>query len=119
MQFMWIAVGGGAGSVIRYLVGLAFSDSHFPWGTLLVNITGAFIIGFLFSWGLERLPSEITTPLAVGLLGGFTTFSTFAWEGLFLAGNGQAAQAVTYVGVSVIGGLAAALLGRALGEVLL
>lgn len=119
MQFIWVGLAGAVGSLIRYVVGLAIGGSHFPWATFLVNLVGAFAIGLLFTWGLARFPPEVTTPIAVGLLGGFTTFSAFAWEGLFMAGSGRAVHAAVYVTVSVLGGLVAALLGRLVGEVLL
>lgn len=119
MRFMWVAVAGAAGSILRYLVGLSFGDSHFPWATLAVNLVGSFLIGLLVTWGMERLPVTVTTPVAVGLLGGFTTFSAFAWEGLFMAGSGHAPLAMLYVLGSVVGGLTAALLGRLVGSSLL
>lgn len=118
MRFVWIGLGGGVGALLRYLVGLAFSSSDFPWATLLVNLAGSFALGFLLAWGLVRLPVAVTTPIAVGVLGGFTTFSTFAWEGISMAGNGRGAEAAGYVAVSVVGGLLAAILGRLAGEVL-
>ncbi len=65
------------------------------------------------------MPVTVTTPVVVGLLGGFTTYSAFAWEGLFMAGSGHAPLAILYVLGSVVGGLAAALLGRVVGTSLL
>ena len=119
MRFVWVGVAGAVGSIIRYIVGLAVGNTHFPWATLLVNLSGALVLGFVLTWGLARLPVVISTPVAVGLLGGFTTFSTFAWEGLFMVGIGRNALAIGYVLASVIGGLLAALLGRLAGEALL
>ena len=118
MQFVWVGLAGAVGSLIRYVVGLAMGATHVPWATMLVNLTGSFAIGFLFTWGLARYPPEVTTPIAVGLLGGFTTFSAFAWEGLFMAGTGRSVHAAVYVVASVVGGLLAAILGRLVGEVL-
>lgn len=119
MRFVWVGVAGAVGSVLRYLVGLSLGDSHFPWATLVVNLVGSFALGLLLTWGMARLPVSITTPVAVGLLGGFTTFSAFAWEGMFMAGSGRAQLAAVYVLTSVVGGLAAALLGRVVGSSLL
>jgi len=119
MRFVWVGVAGATGSIIRYMIGLSMGTTHFPWATLLVNITGSFLLGFLVTWGLGRLPVAVTTPIAVGLLGGFTTFSAFAWEGLFMAGSGRGALAVTYVLSSVAGGLLAALAGRIVGQALI
>ncbi len=78
MRFVWVGVAGAIGSVVRYAVALAFSGARFPWGTLSVNIIGSLALGFVFSWGLSRWPVSVSTPIAVGLVGGFTTFSTFA-----------------------------------------
>ena len=119
MRFVWVGVAGAAGSIIRYLIGLSLGSTHFPWATLLVNLTGSFLLGFLVTWGLGRLPVAVTTPIAVGLLGGFTTFSAFAWEGLFMAGSGRGAMAAVYVLGSVGGGLLAALGGRLVGQAIL
>jgi len=116
MRFVWVGVAGAVGSVLRYAVGLAFSGTRFPWGTLSVNIVGSLALGFVFSWGLTRWPSSVTTPIAVGLIGGFTTFSTFAWEGVSMIGNEQAPYATVYVLASVIGGLLAASVGYAVGR---
>ena len=68
------------------------SDSsriHFPWPTLAINVLGSFILGLFLTWALGRLPIALTTPVSVGVLGGFTTFSAFAWEGLFLTKPGE------------------------------
>lgn len=119
MRFVWVGVAGAVGSIIRYIIGLSMGSTHFPWATLLVNITGSFFLGFLLTWGLGRLPVAVTTPIAVGLLGGFTTFSAFAWEGLFMAGSGRAALAASYILASVTGGLLAALAGRVVGQALI
>lgn len=119
MRLVWVGVAGALGAVLRYLFGLSMGSLEFPWATLVVNTAGSFALGFLLTWGLARLPVAVTTPMAVGLLGGFTTFSAFAWEGLHMAGNGRPAHAAGYIMASVVGGLAAALLGRWAGQVLL
>lgn len=116
MQFMWVALGGGVGSLIRYIVGLALVGTRFPWATLFVNLIGAFAVGVLFTFGLGRLPTSVVTPLAVGLLGGLTTFSSFAWESLTMVGTGS--SAALYIVVTIVGGLSAAWLGRVVGVVL-
>jgi CrcB protein len=97
-------------------VALAFSGARFPWGTLSVNILGSLALGFVFSWGLVRWSASVSTPIAVGLIGGFTTFSTFAWESVSMIGNEQAPHATAYVLASVIGGMLAASLGYAVGR---
>jgi CrcB protein len=118
MRFVWVGLGGAVGSVIRYSIGLLPSKSPFPWATLAINISGSFILGLFVTWALGRLPISVITPISVGVLGGFTTFSTFAWEGLFLSRTGRSELAVGYLVLSVVGGLAAAWLGYHLGGAL-
>ena len=82
IKVLLIAAGGAAGTLLRYwMSGLAykFGGEAFPWGTLVVNLIGAFFIGLL--WGLtahSSLSSQLRAMLFIGLFGGFTTFSTFA-----------------------------------------
>lgn len=110
MPFLWIALGGGAGSVCRYLVWRALTptDSAFPIGTFAVNILGCFAIGVLGS----RLTGETERlALMTGFVGGFTTFSAFGLETLNLIRNGSASVAAAYVACSNAGGLVAAWAG--------
>ncbi len=89
-KLLCIALGGGIGSVLRYLVAwmaARFTDD-FPLGTLLVNVTGAALLGFLFAAtrrGPLLIDETLYVALTIGLLGGFTTFSTFANETLSFA----------------------------------
>ncbi len=118
MRFIFIGVGGAVGSMLRYGVGLWFGSTRFPWATLSVNVVGSFALGILFTYALGRWSTTVTTGLAVGLIGGFTTFSTFAWEGFTMTQAGEVSRAVTYLGLSLIGGLFAALLGYIAGRAL-
>ena len=102
--------------MIRYSIGLTARQSLFPWATLAINLSGSFILGMLLTSAFGRLPLSVTTPVAVGVLGGFTTFSTFAWEGLVLGRSGRTGLALTYVLLSVVGGLVAAWLGHVIGR---
>jgi CrcB protein len=94
-----IAIGGAVGSVLRYLVAgfgqRASGSASFPWGTLLVNVLGCLVIGALGAVfaSPHRVREETRLFLLVGLLGGFTTFSTFAWETFTLADDRQLARA--------------------------
>ncbi|MFO7299427.1 MAG: CrcB family protein [Actinomycetes bacterium] len=116
MRFVWVGAAGALGSVLRYVIGLALGASAFPWGTLTVNLAGSFLIGLVFALGEGRVvPQELVVPLTVGFLGGFTTFSAFAWEGVSMAGKGRYGALAVYVAVSVVGGFAAAVLGRLAG----
>jgi fluoride exporter len=117
-----VFLGGGLGSVLRYALATAVQRSFpgsFPAGTFLVNLAGCFAIGLVGALGLERaaLSPEARTFLMVGILGGFTTFSSFAWETLGLLSVKDVARAVLYVGGSVVLGLLGAVAGRALGRV--
>lgn len=116
MRFVWVGVGGAVGSVIRYAIGLTTPRSVFPWATLLINVSGSFFLGLFLTWALGRLPPSIITPMTVGVLGGFTTFSTFAWEAFFLTRTGRTGLAVMYLLLSVVGGLLAAWMGYVTGR---
>lgn len=111
--------GGFIGSVARYFFsGLNMNIDYFsiPFGTLLVNITGSFIIGFLT--GISERSTILTTEwrlfLMVGLCGGFTTFSSFTNENLMLLHNGQFLSILLYTGLSIFLGFIAVFFGYAL-----
>lgn len=113
---VWIAVaaGGAMGSVARYGVGnLARSLAPaWPWGTLAVNVLGSFLIGLLFAWFAARPASDaLRLGLITGVLGGFTTFSTFSIETLELLRAGWTASALIYMAATLALGLAACALG--------
>lgn len=114
-----VAVGGAAGSVGRYVVMSAVGHwlgSGFPWGTLLVNVLGSFIMGVLVELSaLAWSPSpEIRALLVVGVLGGFTTFSTFSLDVGYLIERHQTAVAAVYAVASVALSVGALFLGLAL-----
>ena len=115
-QIVAIASGGAVGAVLRYWVSTwvyALSGRGFPYGTLAVNVLGSLVMGFLFVWLLERLSNDLTLRafLLIGLLGAFTTFSTFSVETLNLIESGQLARALVNVLLSVVLCVAAAALG--------
>jgi len=115
-QILAIAGGGAIGAVLRYWMSnlvYAFSGRGFPYGTLSVNVLGSFLMGFLFILLLERLSNDLTLRafLLIGLLGAFTTFSTFSVETLNLIESGQLARALANVLLSVALCIAAAALG--------
>ena len=113
-----VAVGGALGAAARYLVSVAMaSGSGFPWGTLLVNVLGAFALAALMGAVVERRPTSLLRPfLGVGVLGGFTTFSTLSLEAIGLWNRGEHGLAAAYVCASVAGGLTAAAAGERLGR---
>jgi len=106
MIYVLIALGGAAGSVLRYVVGGAIqrgSSSGFPIGTMVVNVSGCFLIGVLVRQFLNmQLSNDLRALLIVGFCGGFTTFSTFSAETLALIEGGEYARAGTYVLLSLI-----------------
>lgn len=113
---MIIWIGGGLGSVLRYLAQLGMSKlvtTTFPAGTFLVNITGCFIIGLLY--GLADKYTVLTTEwrlfLVTGLCGGYTTFSSFSYEGISLFRQGNYTYFILYVALSVVIGLLSTLGG--------
>jgi CrcB protein len=121
LKLLLIAVGGAAGAVLRYAVaGWAqrLTDGSFPLGTLAVNVSGCFAIGLAgaFFAGPQLVREEYRAALLVGLLGAFTTFSTYGWESFSLINAGQFRQAALNVVVSNIAGLAAVWLGYRLSE---
>jgi CrcB protein len=118
MRYLWVGLGGAVGSIARYAIGLNVDQSHFPWATLAINVSGAFMLGLFLTLALGHLSIAVMTPIAVGVLGGYTTFSTYAWEGFTLSKTGRAGVALVYIAASTVGGLLAAWGGYALGRVL-
>lgn len=116
---LWIALGGALGSVLRALVGHAFTGSRFPWGTLLINAAGSLLIGWLMArlGSLEPQPAaRLQSLLVVGFCGGFTTFSTFSWQTLDQMLRGQWLAASINVLLSVTVCLLTVWIGYRLGR---
>ena len=117
MSVLYVALGGAIGAAARYLAGLWIAASlgaGFPWGTFFVNVTGSFLIGIVLVL-VERgtLPAEARLFLAVGILGGYTTFSSFSYETLQLLNGGD----VVPVLFNTIGQLLIGLLAVYLGVI--
>jgi CrcB protein len=110
-----VGAGGVVGVLARYALGTAVPTHGLPWLTVGINITGSFLLGFLIASG-GRLSAEVRTGLAVGVLGGFTTFSTFSADVFLELEAGDVGEAVAFLGVSVVGGVAAAGAGYLLGR---
>ena len=128
LKLLCVAVGGALGASARYLLTLgigAWTGHRFPWATLSINLAGAFALGFLAEATVLGLPAaprrlEAFGLLAMtGLLGGFTTFSTFTLEAVRLARRPSPAPAILYVALSVLAGLAFCLLGLSLARLLI
>jgi len=111
-----VGLGGGAGSMLRYAVQKIVnvqSAAVFPTGTLLVNISGCFLIGILWGFASRSLAwnEELKLLLMTGFCGGFTTFSAFTLEGIGLLKENKTTLFIIYLTASVIGGLLATLIG--------
>ena len=110
-----VAIGGAIGSVLRYLVALFMKNIYvgqFPWNTFTVNIMGCLVIGFILSWSLQNSPFEnIQLFLMVGILGGFTTFSSFGLETFNLIKQRQFLLSITYIFASNSFGILAVYIG--------
>jgi fluoride exporter len=117
MKMVLLAAAGGAlGSSARYLVNIGAGrllGMGFPWGTLIVNVVGCFIMGVLVGWGALRgtLTNEARVFLATGVLGGFTTFSAFSADFAALVVRKNFGLSALYVGGSVVLSLAAVFAG--------
>jgi CrcB protein len=110
------AAGGAIGSVMRLLVSMWFVNrvgSGFPWGTFAVNISGAFVIGIVVQLAASRagLSPYLRLFVATGVLGGYTTFSAFAYETYGLTAQGLMTQSLAYALGSVLAGVAATYAG--------
>jgi CrcB protein len=120
-RFLLIAIGAVLGANARYLVGLWAAQRfgiNFPYGTAIVNITGSLILGFLVAWGTSHtgLSPELRLLLAVGFLGSYTTFSSFAVESLQQFESASLGSALLNLFVNNGLGLAAAWVGMLLAK---
>jgi fluoride exporter len=121
MNYLLVGAFGAAGAIARYGVDRLISDAthgQFPWGTLTVNVLGAFALGVLVALTTERLIVSPTwrTAVGIGFLGSFTTFSTYAYESVRLAQDGALGLALLNTVGMVALGLFAAVLGLAVGR---
>jgi CrcB protein len=117
--YILIALGGAIGTVLRYFIGTHVGGA-FPWGTLLINVAGSFVIGFVATVAAEGRwigGTEGRLFFTVGLCGGFTTFSAFSLQTFNLAREGEWIRAGAYVAGSVVLCLVAVGLGHLLANV--
>lgn len=112
MTLLYVAIGGAIGSVARYLM-MSFighyTGTEFPYGTLLVNISGSLLMGILIGWLARTLPAnqqDIRLFVAVGILGGYTTFSSFSLDAITLLEEGKWGAMSSYIMASVACSLA-------------
>ncbi len=108
MSYVWIGIGGAFGSIARAWLAVAvarITGPQFPWGTILINILGSFVIGFFgtltASGSRFAAPTDLRAFVMIGICGGFTTFSSFSLQTLELARDGRIVQALGNIGLSV------------------
>jgi CrcB protein len=114
----WVGLGGALGSIARTLIGMAL-PSRFPWATLLINVTGSLLIGWLVSRlgpGDTAASATMRNLLVAGFCGGYTTFSTFSWQTLEQMQEGRWGAAALNIILSVVLSLVAVWLGWRLGR---
>ncbi len=123
MKYLIITIGGAIGAGCRYFVqGVVhqFTGMSFPYGTLVVNILGCFLIGLIMEWSEQRfiVDPQLRIFLTVGILGGFTTFSSFGYETFALMKDGEFLRAALNVTASVVAGLGAVWAGMVTARIL-
>ena len=120
-SMLFAGIGGFIGTVLRFLVSKYFQvtfDTVFPWGTLVINIAGSFLIGIflgIFEKGF-MMSSEWRLFFTVGICGGFTTFSTFSNDSFMLLQNKEILKFSLYAGMSFVFGIVSVLIGKNLIE---
>jgi CrcB protein len=124
VSFVWVAIGGAAGSCLRYWVSLVLGPytvgQGFPWGTLSANVLGSLGLGLVFVLGEGRtwFGADLRLLLGTGVMGGFTTYSAFNLESIGLMQSGAWGRAALYMGgtvlVCLVAGAAGVMIGRAI-----
>lgn len=117
----YIAFGSALGGVVRYLLGGWIQSRvgpDFPIGTLVINVTGSFLLGLLYRYAADSaaITPEVRGMLTIGICGGYTTFSTFSYETVRLLEDGEFARAGAYIALSVVVSIAAVFLGIVAGR---
>jgi CrcB protein len=117
---LYVFIGGGIGSVLRYLIGLKLNQANMPYGTLLTNILGSLFIGLVMSYHLKSTNHNLSTNqmalLVIGVFGGFTTFSSFMYENLQLLIHQQYYKFFAYALGSILIGFIAVSIGFYIGK---
>jgi CrcB protein len=123
LDVMWVGLGGGLGSLLRWLIGRGVGERYhgdFPVATILINASGAFAIAYLsvlfkVDWH-DRYGTALNSAVLTGMLGGFTTFSSMQLDAVKLARKSGGMRAASYLLLSILAGLLAAVLGGALAR---
>jgi CrcB protein len=119
--YLLVALGSALGGCLRYALSTLIAARHqsaLPWGTLVINVSGSLVLGFFLAVALGRLALDprLRLLVAVGFCGGYTTFSTFAWETATLLELRRTWLAAAYAAASALASVVAVLLGAALGR---
>jgi fluoride exporter len=120
MDYLAVALAGSLGAVVRFAVVRALepASATFPWPVFAVNVAGCLLFGLAWSWGAARWPELVKVAVLAGFLGGFTTFSSFAFDSVALLERGRVlAAAANVLGQNVLG-IAALFAGIAVGRAL-
>ncbi len=118
-QLILIAFAGGLGAITRYSIAIAskrFFTGSFPYGTLIVNISGCFLLGLIAALSTERIPQQLKIPITAGFLGALTTFSTFGNETAILIKDNQTHLALLNITLNLVPGILAAFAGMYLAK---
>ena len=123
LQLVWIAIAGALGAVCRWGIsraGYALLGTGFAWGTLIANVLGCFLLGFLMytSLNTDKIPETLRTALAIGFLGALTTFSTFSYETIGYIEDSAWMLAALNIGANLAIGLGATVAGLFLARTL-
>ncbi|MFD1206064.1 MULTISPECIES: fluoride efflux transporter CrcB [Sporosarcina] len=115
---LFVGIAGAFGAIARVWMGTIFHSEAFPFGTLIPNLIGSFSLCFLSGGAIRKLTSDesLQTAVTTGFLGSFTTFSAFSLETVELFQNGQHLLGIAYLLLSIVGGLAAGLLGSSVSR---
>lgn len=120
MIYLYVGIGGAIGSILRYFVSfLTFPNLyHFPIGTLLANLLGAFVLGWFVARvsPLQLISKEVKAGISTGMIGSFTTFSTLSVEVIQLVHESLYLWLFLYLSISVIGGLTLTAIGFSIGQ---
>lgn len=116
MEYIYIGIGGFFGAILRYLITIYFTKIYhtlFPFETFMINISGSFLLSFIANFTMEEYKVNTNLRLAIttGFIGAFTTFSTFSMETINLLKAGKDYLALTYIILSIFGGLLMSYLG--------
>lgn len=114
MTYFWVGIAGTLGAILRYIIGVSlFTNSTFPFATLIVNLTGSFLLAWLTTNLFKRVSINpvVATAISTGFVGSFTTFSTLSVETVNLFRTGEILLGFIYLSISIIGGLAMSRLG--------